>query len=911
LRHKTLSIGWRVAFISKIKNKNMTQKDIYSQLVSKYGKKSKFKKWQAVSGLALLTLVGGSAIFLVGNQDTTNIQKSVLGVEIPTNPPVAQNDSADTRVNQAVTIDVLNNDRDADENLDRGSLKIQTNPTNGNVNISNGRIVYTPKQNFRGNDSFVYQICDETALCATATVTVTVSGPKGPNAIDDYGPTTKGRPITINILQNDEIGDSALNRDTLVLLTQPRNGTVTLNPDKTVRYIPNTDFEGGDNIRYKICDQNNLCDEAILWLQVGAVGPGAQDDSASTPRNTSVNIPFLTNDFVGDSPVAKDQTTFEPARNGTVTLNPDGTARYTPNTGYTGTDEFYYNIKDGNGKTSRAKVVVTVTTPRPVPDPTPTPRPPVARDDSANTPEGEPIAIAVLGNDQNPLGPLRPADLKEINIQPNHGRATINPDGQITYTPNPGYSGTDTFNYKIETPEGSSVAKVTVTVTPKPSPVANDDTANVRNQPVTIDVLANDTAPNSTIKRDSLKIIDQPKHGDITILPNGQIQYTPDAGYSGPDTLAYEISNILGKTDSANVVLIVQPLQIPVANPDQASTAQNNPVTIDVLANDTDTLNPRPVFDQIIAPPQKGTVTILPNGQITYTPRPGETGGDTFEYQIKNNDGVSKAIVSVNITPDAVNPRPNIVNDIAITKDSVPVTVDVLANDTTPSGTIDRSSLVILTQPENGTVSVSTDGRVVYTPTPGYSGPDSFTYEVSNDSGEKGTANVIIEVQGTQNLKPPTLSDDEAQTKIDTAIIIKPLENDPSKNDLVPNTLTIISPTTNGDTTLNVDGTVTYTPKTGFIGKDEFVYKISDKNGLTSTAKVTITVSSPDSNNGTTTDEDTTKNSGKVLGARDSVTENLQRTGAPQNITIALVVICISLLVYTFYQSQTLNRNKK
>ena len=180
--------------------------------------------------------------------------------------------------------------------------------------------------------------------------------------------------------------------------------------------------------------------------------PSAVDDAATTPEDAAVVISPLTNDTDLDGDSVTMQSITQPA-NGTAVANGDGTITYTPNPNYSGTDTFTYTITDGQGGTDTATITVNVT---PVNDA------PVAIDDAASTGPGTPVVIPVLGNDTDADGDI----LTVVSTTaPTNGTVTINPDGTITYTPNAGYSGTDTFTYVVSDGNGStSTATVTVEV---------------------------------------------------------------------------------------------------------------------------------------------------------------------------------------------------------------------------------------------------------------------------------------------------------------------------------------------------------------------------------------------------------------------------------------------------------------
>jgi len=164
--------------------------------------------------------------------------------------------------------------------------------------------------------------------------------------------------------------------------------------------------------------------------------PVAADDSATTDQGVPVTIAVLGNDSDPDGdPLAVDSLT--PPANGSAVINADHTVPYTPHPGFAGADSFSYSITDGSGGTASAAVSVTVNA---------TNSAPVAVDDSATTAQGVPVTIAVLGNDSDPDGdPLAVDSL----TPPANGSAILNADHTVTYTPNPGFAGADSFSYSI------------------------------------------------------------------------------------------------------------------------------------------------------------------------------------------------------------------------------------------------------------------------------------------------------------------------------------------------------------------------------------------------------------------------------------------------------------------------------
>jgi hypothetical protein len=164
-------------------------------------------------------------------------------------------------------------------------------------------------------------------------------------------------------------------------------------------------------------------------------------------------------------------------------------------------------------------------------------------------------------------------------------------------------------------------------------------------------------------------------------------------------------------------------------------------------------------------------------------------------------------------------------------------TFDVLANDTDRNN--DTLTVTGITQPSNGTATLNANGSVTYAPTPGYLGPDTFTYSISD--GQGGTSSGTVDVSVMNN--PAVLVDDSATTAAETAVTVAVLANDYDPDGL-PLTVTGATQGAHGTTVVNANGTITYTPAADFSGTDSFTYTVSDGCG-SMTATVTITVTAP------------------------------------------------------------------
>ncbi len=378
-------------------------------------------------------------------------------------------------------------------------------------------------------------------------------------------------------------------------------------------------------------------------------------------------------------------------------------------------------------------------------------RPPIANDDQAATIENNQIIINVLANDSDDN--LDPATVTLTNL-PANGVAKVNQSsGQISYAPNQGFSGADAFSYQVcDTAAACDTATVAITVTAaNQAPLANADSASTpQDASIIIDVLANDSDPDGNLDPSTVTVSNSPANGAAQInQATGHITYTPNQGFSGSDAFSYQVCDTAGDCATATVTVTVTTTnQAPLANDDSAATAQDNQVTIDVLANDSDSDgNLDPASLTISNGPANGAAQVnQATGHITYIPLPDFNGSDSFSYQVCDTAGAcDTAMVAITVT--AANQAPQANDDNANTAQDISIIIDVLANDSDPDNNLDPASLTLSQNPTNGDVEVDlTAGHITYTPLPGFNGSDSFSYQVCDTAAACDTATVAITV---------------------------------------------------------------------------------------------------------------------------------------------------------------------
>ncbi|AVR47352.1 endonuclease I [Christiangramia fulva] len=258
------------------------------------------------------------------------------------------------------------------------------------------------------------------------------------------------------LLENDEIVDNARIKDFDNETTA--GGSITDNRDGTYTYTPPADFKGDDTFDYTLCvpGDSNRCSTATVTISVGDAGdPVAIDDSYQINENESYTIRnYLNNDDLKDNATVTD--VLSESGNATVTLQEDGSIRYVPNEHFSGEDTFTYTICDDDETPNCSTATITMTV---VDEGSPK-----AEDDSVIIASGttETTFKNLLDNDDL----IDDAVITSVESTGN-GTATLNEDGTVTFEPQAGFSGDDTFTYTIcddDVDQFCSTATVTVSV---------------------------------------------------------------------------------------------------------------------------------------------------------------------------------------------------------------------------------------------------------------------------------------------------------------------------------------------------------------------------------------------------------------------------------------------------------------
>ena len=773
--------------------------------------------------------------------------------------PVASNDLVTTSEDAPIAVDVLANDTDANGDALKVSSVLQ--PANGTAVIATdganaGRVVYKPRPNFSGIDSFAYVVSDG-MLTAPAVVMVTVTSVNDvPVLVEDSATVQEDTAVVINVLANDTDPDGDML--TVTGVTPAANGTVSMITSGAdagrIRYLPNANYAGADSFTYTAGD-GAASGTAVVTLTVTAVNdaPVAVADSTALGEDSTITIDVLSNDRDPDGDTVTVTSVTQPAH-GLATLvvgGPDaGRITYTPSPNFAGADSFTYTIGDGHSATATGTVSVAVS---------PANDAPVAAGDAATTAEDTAVTVDVRANDTD-------ADSDAIVVSsvgtPANGTAavlTTEPDaGRVRYTPRANFVGRDSVSYTVgDGHGGTATAILEVTVTPvNDDPIAAADTASLAEDGIAvINVLANDTTGPDADETLSVASVTQPAHGTAALIASGadagKVSYAPHADYVGDDVFTYTITDGNGGEAVASVAVSVADVNdAPQARGDAATTAEDSSATIDVLANDVD-VDGDAIVVTAVGTPANGAVALLEGevnaGRLRYTPNANFVGQDTVSYTIADGRGGAATAV-VSITVSAVNDDPLAAADTAsIAEDAGAAVINVLGNDSSAPDAGEALTVTAVTQPAHGSAAIvatgADAGRVSYTPHTDYVGQDTFSYTIADGNGGTATATVAVSVTSVNDA--PIARADAVTIAEDSAVTIDVLVNDSDVDDDAV-TITVVGTPANGTATLVTEEPATnrvrYTPNPDFAGHDSFSYTIGDGHGGTATATVGVTV---------------------------------------------------------------------
>jgi VCBS repeat-containing protein len=555
---------------------------------------------------------------------------------------------------------------------------------------ADGSFTYAPPATLSGTDTFRYTLSNY-AGASPATVILTVSAvPLA--AADTYQAavnTARAVATASGVLANDSPNGAAIvsygiNGNEQSALGSPvattRGGTIALNQDGSFSYAPPAGYTGADFFKYTLTGAagSSIATVTVTVFAPPAAASDSYQVSPNTTRNATAAQGVLANDtpngatIAAYGPTAASQQTqagqaAQTSKGGTVVVNGDGSFSYTPAANFTGSDTFAYTLSNFAGSSVASVTLAVSAIPLAVNDNYQT---------ASNASRTVPASSGVLAND-SPNGAAivsygattgqETASIGSATPTAAGNQVVLNADGSFTYTTS-GFTGSDSFKYRLSNASGAATATVTIAVTGAPLAV-NDNyqvSKNISFSSFAPGVLANDTMSGGAIASYGPSTANEQttlggqaptaQGGTIALNGDGSFNYSPPPNFLGSDSFRYVLSNIGGRS-TATVTFTVS--SAPFAANDSYVAVNATPMAISapgVLTNDT--LNGATItsfgvngteqtaLGQPAPTMSGGTIILNANGSFSYTPPATSTLNDAFHYVLTNANGSSTATVT-------------------------------------------------------------------------------------------------------------------------------------------------------------------------------------------------------------------------------------------------------------------------
>ncbi|MBE3883931.1 tandem-95 repeat protein, partial [Vibrio parahaemolyticus] len=545
------------------------------------------------------------------------------------------------------------------------------------------------------------------------------------------------------------------------LIIDKGNGTLVDNGDGTWTFTPQIDDDTEVSFTFDIIDDEDLVVSGSANLDILPINdaPNAENDVITTEEDTAVTIDVLVNDSDVEGDALSIQSASVPKEQGTVEVV-NGKLVFTPAENFNGDVEITYTVTDGQ-LTDEAKVTVTV---NPVND-APTIKVDAVEsitEDAVNT---DTVVATLTVRDTD-----TPEDQLTVSLENNSNGYFVLVGDEVKLT----QAGVDAVNNDELNLKGLTIS---ASVSDGVNPTANDSDSLVVNRvndaptvenAIAGQVLSEDfdayTIDLNEVFKDSDSSLEFSVSGNNSIqisIVSGVATITPTADWNGKETITFTAKDPSGESVSQTVDFTVAPVADIVA--DKATVVEDTPTIINVLGNDTFEGDGKVVSLDANNGPVNGSVSVNPDGSVTYTPNDNYHGIDSFTYIVTSGGVSESAIVEVNVTP--ANDAPVAKDDIATTQEDTAVTIDVLPNDTDVDG--DKLSIESVSVPkEQGTVEV-VDGKLVFTPAENFNGDAEITYTVT-DGQLTDEAKVTVTVNPVNDA--PTIKVDAVESITEDAV---------------------------------------------------------------------------------------------------------------------------------------------
>lgn len=616
----------------------------------------------------------------------------------------------------------------SDADGDNLTYIVLTQPSHGTLSGTVPNLTYTPQGNYFGSDAFTFKVNDSHVDSNIATITLTVNSVNDVPTADDK---TINTPVGVAIgvtLTGSDVENSPL---TFAVTSNPSHGGLSGTPPN-LTYTPAGGFSGSDSFAYTASDGQATSPAATVTINVtsGNAPPIANNQSVSTNEDTPLGI-TLTGSDPESQPISYIVLT-QPAHGTLSGIAPALT--YHPAANYFGNDSFTFKVNDTQMDSNSATISITVNAVNDAP---------IADNQSKSTDLNQPVNITLTGSDvdNDPL-------IFTVATQPQHG-ALSGTLPNLTYTPDTGYSGADSFTYRANDGNlNSSTATVSITigVTNLP-PTANGQDVEV-NEDGSLEITLSGSDPEGQPLTYAFNV--QPTHGSLLgIAPN--MTYQPQPDFNGSDFFIFRVRDGVNWSEPATVNITVLPINDAPRAISQPQMSIPKNTFVDITLSGTD-IDGDALSFEITVNPLMGTLgTINPvTNVVRYTPNPNYVGADVFRFRASDGQLWSSppdASISIVMTDTITNSAPQATVDSYLVTPNSSLTVNapgVLANDTDANS--DPLTAHLVTNVSHGTLVLNANGSFVYTPSNGFLGTDTFSYYASDSQLNSNTVTVSLNV---------------------------------------------------------------------------------------------------------------------------------------------------------------------
>jgi len=707
------------------------------------------------------------------------------------------------------------------------SYAIHIAPDQGTLSLNeqSGECRYTPPSDDSGQFSFMFTVSDTDFTSEPAMFTLVIDPVNDPPVTQNASvETPEDTPIEITLQANDI--DSSI--EAFSILEFPDGNLELMDPSTGLcQYTPLTNFFGTDILSFTASDAESTSQPGFITINVTPINdPPVADSMSITANEDQVRTIILKASDPDYDPIT---FTIVSAPNygelfNFVYDNTTMTVQYIPITDYYGSDQFSYELYDGQYKSSVVVVDIEVLY---VNDP------PFVQSDIISVFEDESVDYTLKAFDEDSQ-----ISGFQISQEPEHGSVILTNEltGFVTYTPDEDFFGVDTFSYQCMDDESASEpALISVTV----KPVNDIPVGYAKTYIVDEDIPITDTLSFEDPDYDMLTITvyTEPDHGTLTITDRriGEFTYHPEENYSGDDYLLFEACDNVACSGPVSMTFVINPINDPpVALPQNLTLTEDQPINITLLASDVE--NQLAEYE-IAEYPEKGLLEIIDStaGLFRYIPEQDSNEPSYFLFQARDESLVSEpAMVSMIILP---------VNDTPETTASA----YTLLEDNSFDGTLakfdadgDDLTLTITQPPEHGWISSfdPISGEFSYLPSSDYNGTDHFWYQVCD------TSLCSIETSATLTIQPvndaPIVSSASYELAEDTVFQLTLTGMDIDEDEI---TFEITQEPEGTLVLLNAQtGQCIYTPVAEYNGEIQITYRVFDGQEYSENADVLISI---------------------------------------------------------------------